>query len=85
MSGRSRGRNEPAAAPQPGSGCTGHSASPLDMPEESSDIPSTVKPKEAPAPGVPVSNEEYERMKEEAKRARTGSAEAHPKKTTKKN
>ena len=78
MSRRSRGRSKPVVAPQAGCGGPGHSASPLDMPEESRDTPSTVQPREAPAPGVPVSDEEYERMKEKAKRVKTGSAEITP-------
>ena len=45
----------------------GESFDPRDLPEEAEDTPD--KPKAAPAPGLPVSEEEYKRMKEAAKHA----------------
>lgn len=57
-------------------------------PQESSEEPAepTGKPKAAPAPGLPVSEEEYQRLKEAAKHAPPAPAEHaqedRPKKTT---
>ena len=44
----------------------GQSMDPQELPEESQD--SEADPRAAPAPGVPISDEEYKRLKEVAKR-----------------
>jgi hypothetical protein len=53
--------------PLHGDATGGESFDPQDLPEEASD--QSEKPREAPAPGVPISDEEFERMKEAAKHA----------------
>jgi hypothetical protein len=53
--------------PLDGVGDGGESFDPKDVPEESSDEPE--KPRSAPAPGLPISEEEYQRMKEAARHA----------------
>jgi hypothetical protein len=45
----------------------GEGFDPQDLPEEEFD--KSEKPREAPAPGVPISDEEFERMKEAARHA----------------
>lgn len=50
-----------------GVGPGGESIDPGQLPEESLDT--NAEPRAAPAPGLPVSDEEYERMKEAAKHA----------------
>jgi hypothetical protein len=53
-----------------GHGCAdqGTEFNPADVPED--DPESTGRTRPAPAPGVPVTNEEYERLKDEARRRR---------------
>ena len=46
---------------------SGESFDPKEMPEETTSKPE--KPREAPAPGLPISEEEYKRMKEAARHA----------------
>jgi hypothetical protein len=45
----------------------GEDLDPAELPEEPEEP--TTNPKEAPAPGLPISQEEYERLKEAAKHA----------------
>lgn len=51
--------------PLPGDAAGSGDFDPKDLPEESSRKPG--KPREAPAPGLPISDEEYRRLKEAAK------------------
>ena len=59
--------NEPAIEPQEGVGTGGESINPSGLPEHSE--PEEKEPRAAPGPGVPISIEEYNRLKEAAKRA----------------
>jgi hypothetical protein len=51
-----------------GTGEKGRSMNPTELPQEDA-TPLRQEPRSAPAPGLPISNEDYERMKEEAKNA----------------
>lgn len=56
------------AEPQPGAAVPCEAVDPMNMPEDpESAEPARRKTRPAPAPGVPVSAEEYERLKERAK------------------
>jgi hypothetical protein len=51
--------------PQPGEGCDGEAIEPKKLPKsEEGEI--EIPPRAAPAPGVPISAEEYERIKKAA-------------------
>lgn len=60
--------------PEHGRGDKGRDVNPSELPEELI-VLSDEKPRAAPAPGVPVSNEEYKRMKEAAETAPTKDVE----------
>lgn len=62
-------RNEPAIEPQEGVGTGGESINPSGLPQHSE--PEENKPRAAPGPGLPISIEEYNRLKEAAKTAPT--------------
>jgi hypothetical protein len=59
--------DEPQGTPQPGSAGPGESINPMGLPEEPADSAEQQRVRPCPAPGVPVSPEEYERLKEKAK------------------
>jgi hypothetical protein len=63
-------RPEQNVEPQKGAAQGGESINPAALPEES-DQENQEKRRVAPAPGVPISQEEYERLKEAAKTATT--------------
>jgi len=57
-----------AAEAEPGAAVPCETVDPMSMPEDpESDEPARGKTRSAPAPGVPISAEEYERLKEKAK------------------
>jgi hypothetical protein len=60
-------RPEPAAKPQPGAAPGGKSINPMGLPEEPDAAAREGGPKPAPGPGLPISDEEYDRLKEAAK------------------
>jgi hypothetical protein len=64
-----RGRGEDQ--PKTGTARSGETTDPMAVPEDHEpDEASRGEPRSAPAPGVPVSHEEYERLKERAKTIR---------------
>lgn len=62
-------RNEPAPAPQEGVGTGGESINPSALPEQPE--PEEKEPRAAPGPALPISIEEYNRLKEKAKTSPT--------------
>jgi hypothetical protein len=59
--------------PQPGEGCDGGTIEPKKLPKsEQNEIP----PRAAPAPGVPISAEEYERIKKAAESESASNSES---------
>jgi hypothetical protein len=68
-----KGRRKPAtppdAGPQRGAAEPGVPVRPTDLPEENSEQATPDRPRAAPPPGVPMTIEEYERLKREAETA----------------
>jgi hypothetical protein len=64
-------RPEPVAEPQPGVAAGGESINPSGLPETPESAAAGEQPRAAPAPGIPISKEEYERLKEAARTAPT--------------
>lgn len=61
--------------PQPGKGCDGETIEPKKLPKsEQSEI--DIPPRAAPAPGVPISAEEYERIKKAAESESASNSES---------
>ena len=61
--------------PQPGEGCDGETIEPKKLPKsEQSEI--DIPPRAAPAPGVPISAEEYERIKKAAESESASNSES---------
>ena len=56
--------------PQPGLSGPGETVNPLSGPEQWKSDDALGSPRAAPAPGVPISNKEFERLKKKAKSAR---------------
>lgn len=68
---RKENRNQPAEKPQAGSFAgvagPGESIDPMGLPEEEVAAEAGGRLRAAPAPGVPMSEEEYQRLKRDAK------------------
>jgi hypothetical protein len=65
-----RGRNRQQKEPAPGCAEPGQEYNPSDAPDDSQQEERSEQPVPAPAPGVPVSEHEYQRLKEDARRRR---------------
>jgi hypothetical protein len=57
--------------PEAGVAGPGKMVTPAQVPEDKSDEAKRRKPRSVPAPGVPVTNEQYEWLKEQARTVRT--------------
>ena len=70
-SGPKRPDHESQNQPRTGTAGPGENFDPTRIPEETRPDENTLAPREAPAPGVPMSNEQYEWLKRKAKVVRT--------------
>ena len=68
--GRQKGEEEPEES-APGCAEPAREFNPSVSPEDAEHEEQSDRPKSAPAPGTPVSEDEYQRLKEEARRRRT--------------
>jgi hypothetical protein len=66
---RAKRKRRETTAPRRGAAEAGVPVRPTDLPEEESAKPARDRPRAAPPPGVPMSTEEYERLKREARTA----------------
>lgn len=70
MSQSSNSKRPVGNQPEAGLAGPGKMVTPTQVPEDKSDEAKRREPRSVPAPGVPVTNEQYERLKEQARTVR---------------